>query len=32
MQEAAVKALAFKCDVLWAVLDGIHGHGVGRPS
>lgn len=25
LQQAAVRALAFKCDVLWAILDGIHG-------
>jgi pyrroloquinoline-quinone synthase len=24
MQEAAVRALQFKCDLLWAVLDAIH--------
>ncbi|MBA3961910.1 MAG: pyrroloquinoline-quinone synthase PqqC [Chthoniobacterales bacterium] len=24
MQEAAVRAMAFKCDVLWAILDAIH--------
>jgi len=25
MQEAAVRALSFKCDVLWSMLDAIHG-------
>jgi len=25
LQEAAVKALQFKCDLLWAMLDAIHG-------
>jgi len=25
LQEAAVRALAFKCDVLWSLLDAIHG-------
>jgi pyrroloquinoline-quinone synthase len=25
MQESAVKALQFKCDLLWAMLDAIHG-------
>jgi pyrroloquinoline-quinone synthase len=25
MQDSAVKALAFKCDVLWSILDAIHG-------
>lgn len=24
LQQAAIKALTFKCDVLWAILDGIH--------
>jgi pyrroloquinoline-quinone synthase len=26
MQERAVRALAFKCDVLWSMLDAIHSH------
>ena len=26
MQEAAVRALQFKCDLLWAMLDAIHAH------
>lgn len=26
LQDAAVRALTFKCDVLWSVLDAIHGH------
>jgi pyrroloquinoline-quinone synthase len=25
LQESAVKALQFKCDLLWAMLDSIHG-------
>jgi len=25
MQQAAVRALEFKCEVLWATLDAIHG-------
>jgi pyrroloquinoline-quinone synthase len=34
MQEAAVRALSFKCDVLWAMLDAIHGKyaAAGRPQ
>jgi len=33
MQEAAVRALSFKCDVLWSMLDAIHGKyaATGRP-
>jgi pyrroloquinoline-quinone synthase len=30
LQHAAVRALEFKCDVLWAVLDAIH-HAYGSP-
>ena len=32
MQEAAVRALSFKCDVLWSMLDAIHGkYAAARP-
>jgi len=32
MQEAAVRALSFKCDVLWSMLDAIHGkYAAGAP-
>lgn len=32
MQEDAVAALRFKCDVLWAMLDAIHGVGSTAPA
>jgi pyrroloquinoline-quinone synthase len=32
LQEAAVKALQFKCDLLWAMLDAIHAACVGNKS
>ena len=32
-QQRAVQALAFKCDVLWAILDAVErGHVAGRPA
>ncbi|MFH8619651.1 pyrroloquinoline-quinone synthase PqqC [Streptomyces sp. NPDC017979] len=31
-QEAAVAALRFKCDVLWALLDAVDGGGAARPG
>jgi pyrroloquinoline-quinone synthase len=31
LQEAAVRALTFKCEVLWAVLDAIHGQSAPPP-
>ena len=32
LQKAAVRALAFKCDVLWSVLDAIHGQCAAPPA
>lgn len=32
MQEAAVEALQFKCDLLWAMLDAIHAHAIDGPA
>ena len=31
LQQSAVRALAFKCDVLWSLLDAIHGKYGGAP-
>jgi pyrroloquinoline-quinone synthase len=32
MQDAAVGALRFKCELLWAMLDSIHAHATAQPA